>query len=232
MRSSIKAVIALAVLVAGINQTWGQKAITIPLDGLDKQRALNVKTEVETYKGLNSLRVVDAAPPDAADGIQLVVLDNTNFRDGTIEIELTGLPVENAKSTAPRGFVGLAFRLDDTAKDVPRYECFYLRPTNGRVDDQVRRNHATQYISYPDFPWFQLRKDFPGKYESYANMVPGEWAKVKIMVHGNEARLYIQDAPQPALVVTDLKHGHSQGKIALWVGTETIAHFANLRVTQ
>lgn len=231
MRSSIKAVMALAVFVAGIDQGWGQTTVTIPLDGFDKQRPLNVITEVETYKGLKSLRVVDAAPPDAADGIQLVVLNNTSFRDGTIEIELTGVPAENAKSTA-RGFVGLAFRLDDTAKDALRYECFYLRPTNGRVDDQVRRNHATQYISYPDFSWFQLRKDFPGKYESYADMVPGEWTKVKIMVHGNEARLYVQDAPQPALVVTDLKHGQSQGKIALWVGTESIAHFANLHVTQ
>jgi hypothetical protein len=63
-------------------------------------------------------------------------------------------------------------------------------------------------------------------------MVPGEWMKLKIVVHGDEARLYVQDAPQPALVVTDLKHGQSQGKIALWVGTGTIAHFANLRVTQ
>ena len=88
-----------------------------------------------------------------------------------------------------------------------------------RCGATMRRN-----ISYPDFPRFQLRKDFPGKYESYADMLPGEWTKVKIMVHGNEARLYIQDAPQPALVVTDLQHGHSQGKIALWVGTETIAH--------
>jgi hypothetical protein len=43
------------------------------------------------------------------------------------------------------------------------------RPTNGRAEDQVRRNHATQYISYPDRRWFQLRKDFPGKYESYAD---------------------------------------------------------------
>jgi hypothetical protein len=231
MKSSFKAVAAAAVLAAGANQTWGQ-TVTIPLDSLDKQQPFNVQTEVETYKGLKSLRVVDAAPPDAADGIQLVVLNNTSFRDGTIEIELTGVPIENAKSTAPRGFVGLAFRLDDTAKDAPRYEAFYLRPTNGRVDDQVRRNHATQYISYPDFPWFQLRKDFPGKYESYADMVPGEWTKVRIVVVGNEARLYIQDAPQPALVVTDLKHGKSQGKIALWVGTETIAHFANLRVTK
>jgi len=231
MKSSIRIVIALAVLAAGVNQTWGQKTVAVPLDALDKQQSRNVKTEVETYKGLKSLRVVDAAPADAADGIQLVVLNNTSFQDGTIEIELAGAPVENAKSTA-RGFVGLAFRLDDTAKDAPRYECFYLRPTNGRVDDQVRRNHATQYISHPDFPWFQLRKDFPGKYESYADMVPGEWTKLKIVVHDNEARLYIQDAPQPALVVTDLKHGQSQGKIALWIGTETIAHFANLRVTQ
>ena len=232
MKSSSKAVIALSILAASVNQAWAQKTLTIPLDKPDKQQPLNVKTEVETYKGLKSLRVVDAAPPDATDGIQLVVLSDTNFSDGTIEVELTGAPKENAKNTAARGFVGLAFRFDDTTKDAPRYECFYIRPTNGRVDDQVRRNHATQYISHPDFPWFKLRQDFPGKYESYADMVPGEWTKLKIVVHGDEARLYIQDSPQPALVVTDLKHGQSQGKIALWVGTETIAHFANLRVTQ
>src|SRR5215472_16519197 len=174
MRSSLQAVAALAILAAGVHPAWSQKTVIIPLDKPNEQQPLNVKTEVETYKGLKSLRVVDAAPSDAADGIQLVVLNNTSFRDGTIEIELTGAPAENASSTA-RGFVGLAFRLDDTAKDDIRYECFYLRPKNGRVDDQVRRNHATQYISYPDFPWFQLRKDFPGKYESYADMVPGEW---------------------------------------------------------
>jgi len=49
-------------------------------------------------------------------------------------------------------------------------------------------------------------------------------------VHGEKARLYVQGAPQPALVVNDLKQ--AQGKIALWVGTDTIAHFANLRVSQ
>jgi len=48
-------------------------------------------------------------------------------------------------------------------------------------------------------------------------------------VHGDKARLYVQGSPQPALVVNDLKQ--TQGKIALWVGTETIAHFANLRVS-
>jgi hypothetical protein len=231
MKSSVHIIATLALLAAGAHRSWSQKTVVVPLDKLEKERPLNVKTEVETYKGLKSLRVVDAAPPDAADGIQLVVLNDTSFRDGTIEIEIAGVPVESASSTA-RGFVGLAFRVDDTAQNALRYEAFYIRPTNGRVDDQIRRNHATQYIAYPDFPWFQLRKDFPGKYESYADMVPGEWTKVKIVVRGNEARLYIQGAEQPALVVTDLKHGEGQGKIALWVGTETLAHFANLRITQ
>ena len=133
--------------------------------------------------------------------------------------------------TAARGFVGVAFRVNlDAAKDVAKYDCFYLRPTNGRADDQVRRNHSTQYISYPDFPWFRLRKEFPEKYESYADVVPGEWTKLKIEVQGEKARLYVQGAPQPALVVNDLRQ--AQGTIALWVGTETIAHFANLRVSQ
>ena len=162
MRSSIKAVIALAVSVAGINQTLGQKAITIPLDGLDKQRPLNVKTEVETYKGLSSLRVVDAAPPDAADGIQLVVLDNTNFRDGTIEIELTGVPVENAKVQHHEGLLAWLFDSTTQLKMSLGHECFYLRPTNGRVDDQVRRNHATQYISSRISPGSSFARIFLG----------------------------------------------------------------------
>jgi hypothetical protein len=74
-------------------------------------------------------------------GFKLVILNKTEFRDGTIEIELTGEPSPTAKSTAPRGFVGMAFRVNlDAAKDVAKYECSYLRPTNGRADDQVRRN--------------------------------------------------------------------------------------------
>ena len=58
---------------------------------------------------------------------------------------------------ASRGFVGVAFRV---AADQSRFECIYLRPTNGRVEDQVRRNHSVQYISVPGFPWPFLRKEF------------------------------------------------------------------------
>jgi hypothetical protein len=222
------AVLAL-VLSTGFTQN---KTITIPLDNLNEMDPRNVKMEQVTYKGRKALRASDAAAANVADGIQLVILNKTKFQDGVIEIELAGEPAANAGAGA-RGFVGVAFRVAaEAGKDAAKYECFYLRPTNGRADDQVRRNHSAQYISYPEFPWPRLRKEFPEKYESYVDLLPGEWTKVKIEVRGDKARLYVHDAPQPVLVVNDLKQGASQGQIALWVGTGTVAHFANLRVSK
>ncbi len=219
----------IAVLTLALSTGFTQvKTTTIPLDNPSEMQPRNVKTEQVTYRGRKALRATDAAPPGIADGIQLVILNKTEFQDGMIEIELTGEPAANAGAGA-RGFVGVAFRV---APDAAKYECFYLRPTNGRADDQVRRNHSTQYISFPDFPWPRLRKEFPEKYESYVDLVPGEWTKVKIEVRGDKARLYVHDAPHPVLVVNDLKHGQSQGQIALWVGAGTVAHFANLRVSK
>src|ERR1051326_5683609 len=176
MKSLIAVIVVLASLtVDAPGQTLGPnaavKTTTIPLDRLDEQQPRNVKTEWVTYKGRKALRVIDTAPPDVADGIQLVILNETDFRDGTIEIELTGEPSPTAKSSAPRGFVGVAFRVNlDAPKYAAKYECFYLRPTNGRADDQVRRNHSTQYISYPDFDFARARQEAPEKYESYVDL--------------------------------------------------------------
>src|SRR6266481_8997194 len=227
MKSRIAAIVVLASLAVGARgQTPGPnaavKTTTVPLDRLNEQQARNVKTEWVTYKGRKALRVIDTAPPDVADGIQLVILNKTEFRDGTIEIELTGEPSPTAKSAAPRGFVGVAFRVNlDGAKDVAKYECVYIRPTNGRADDQVRRNHSTQYISMPEYEWSRLRKEAPGQYESYVDLVPGEWTKIKIEVSGVKARLFVNDSTQPVLVINDLKHGDSEGAVALWIGLGT-----------
>jgi hypothetical protein len=225
--------ILIAVLTLASSTGFTQvKPTTIPLDNPDGMQPRNVRTEQVTYKGRKALRVTDAAPANVADGIQLVILNKTEFQDGVIEIELAGEPAANAGEGA-RGFVGVAFRVNlDAARDAAKYECFYLRPTNGRADDQVRRNHSAQYISYPDFPWNRLRKEFPEKYESYVDLVPGEWTKIKIEVRGDKARLYVHDSTQPVLVVNDLKQGQSRGQIALWVGAGTVAHFANLRVSK
>ena len=231
MKQPVFILIAVLTLASGTGFTQ-VKTTDIPLDNPGEMQPRNVKTEQVTYKGRKALRVTDAAPANVADGIQLVILNKTEFQDGVIEIELAGEPAANAGEGA-RGFVGVAFRVNlDAAKDAAKYECFYLRPTNGRADDQVRRNHSAQYISYPDFPWNRLRKEFPEKYESYVDLMPGEWTKVKIEVRGDKARLYVNGAPQPALVVNDLKQGQGRGQIALWVGAGTVAHFANLRVSK
>ena len=229
MRQPVFSFIAVVTLASS---TGFAQTRHIPLDDPNEMQPRNVKTELVTYKGRKALRVSDAAPANVADGIQLVILNKTEFQDGVIEIELAGERAANAGEGA-RGFVGVAFRVNpDAAKDALKYECFYLRPTNGRADDQVRRNHSTQYISYPDFPWSRLRKEFPEKYESYVDLVPGEWTKVKIEVRGDKARLYVNDAAQPVLVVSDLKQEQGRGQVALWVGAGTVAHFANLRVSK
>jgi hypothetical protein len=182
---------------------------------------VNTAPKPVTYLGRKALQLV--APPDA-NGLALV--NGTDFQDGTIEVDLAGLPGPGANPTA-RGFVGVAFR---STPHAAAYEHFYLRPTNGRADDQLRRNHATQYASEPDFPWPKLRGETPGVYESYADLEPGAWTHVRIEVAGVHARLFVNGATQPTLLVNDLKRGTTKGQIALWVGPGTEAYFRDLRV--
>jgi len=92
------------------------------------------------------------------------------------------------------------------------------------------RNHSVQYISAPDYPWNKLRAENPGVYESYADMEAGAWTKIKIEVAGTKARLYVNGAEQPCLIVNDLKLGDSRGQIALWTSIETDGYFSNLTV--
>ena len=218
-------------LPALVTTFWISAAIqaqTISLDSLDQLKLVNVKAETVTFKGRKALRVLDAAPQGAGDEGRLVILPNTDFQDGVIEVDLAGEPGPGAGEGA-RGFVGVAFRV---ATDQSRFECIYLRPTNGRAEDQVRRNHSVQYISIPGFPWPLLRKDFPEKYETYVDLLPSEWTKVKIEVRGEKARLFVNGVQQPTLLVNDLKQGQTRGAIALWIGTGTLAHFSNVRISR
>ena len=203
------------------------QAQAISLDAIDQLKLVNVKTETVTFKGRKALRVSDAAAAATGDEGRLVILPKTDFQDGIIEVDLAGEP-EPGTGEGARGFVGMAFRV---AADASRFECFYLRPTNGRADDQMRRNHSAQYISNPGFPWHLLRKEFPEKYETYVDLVAGEWTRVKIEVRGEKARLYVNGVQQPTLLVNDLKQGQSKGAVALWIGPGTVAHFSNLRIS-
>jgi hypothetical protein len=209
------------------NTVFGQlKKDSVLLFNNKDLMSINVQTTEETYLGQKSLKLIDIGESSE---VKFVKINNLDFENGIIEIDISGKPSETS-SVQARGFVGIAFRINS---DNSRFECIYLRPTNGRANDQIRRNHSVQYISYPDFPWVKLRKDFPEKYESYVDLVPGEWTKIKIEINGDKAKLFVHGNSQPTLIINDLKLGsHINGKLGLWIGPGTVAHFSNLRITK
>jgi hypothetical protein len=194
----------------------------ISLSSLSELELCNVEAELVSYQGRQAVRLIEQGEADCA----IAILTESDFRDGVIETEIAGMPRRDAPQDM-RGFVGIAFRVQPHGS---RFECFFLRPTNGRADDQLRRNHSTQYISYPDYPWYRLREEAPGVYESYTDLVPGAWMPVKIVVSGTRAVLYVNRAEQPCLIVNDLKLGESRGQIALWIGSGTEAYFSTLEI--
>src|SRR5919109_4631736 len=157
----------------------------------------NAVVEPATLAGRKGLRVTPV--PGTADGDCLVVVDGIDFSNGVIAAEIAGAPGAEAIQGA-RGFLGIAFRVQP---DLKTYDAFYLRPTNGRAEDQERRNHATQYISLPAWTWSRLRRETPSKYETYVDLIPDEWTKIRIEVRGDRARLYVHDQQQPTLIVND-----------------------------
>jgi hypothetical protein len=216
---------ALAVISVAPLIGQAQKSFALPLDSTGVE-IVHGKAEIATYRGRQALKITPAPDHQSSDDIVLAIATASDFRNGTIEAEVAGSPRPGAPDDA-RGFIGIAFRLQDHGS---RFENIYLRPTNGRAADQLRRNHSVQYESIPDFPWFRLRKDAPGAYESYVDLEAGAWTKMKIVVAGTTAKLYVNGAEQPCLVVNDLKLGDSHGQVAFWAHWTTEAYFSNLTV--
>ena len=213
-----------SVMIGALAPLYALLAVPLEAQSADRLEGKNVSIAQTNYKGRSAIKVV--AKPDGANGTSYALVKNAPFRDGVIEVDLAGQLAANAPADA-RGFIGIAFRIQGDG----RYEYIYLRPTNGRADDQIRRNHSTQYSSYPDFDFARSRRESPEKYESYVDLQPGVWTKYKIEVEGRKARLYVNGAEQPCLIVNDLKLDPLNGGVALWVGPGTEGYFSNLKVT-
>jgi hypothetical protein len=226
-------VITALTLVVLPGAAWAQKEHR-PLESVEGLRFHNVTAEPAVLHGRRGLRatISDEAlrrmerTQEYSQG--LIQIEKIDFSDGVIEAEVAGSLAPGAGAEA-RGFVGIAFRVQE---DAATYDAFYLRPTNGRAEDQERRNRSVQYISLPEWPWFRLRKETPGRYEAYVDIEPGAWTKVKIEVRGEQARLYVHESEHPTLIVNDVKSGAAgRGGVALWLEPGTVAHFRNLTVT-
>ena len=205
------------------------------------KKSMNIAMRAENFIAVNSfitnldfdgtevLRVIKDPKIKAFDDPTYARVIGTNFKNGTIVVKVLSRLLTDAPEFA-RGFLGVAFRIDENNE---RFESLYIRPTNGRNENQLRRNRSTQYFSYPDYKFDRFRAESPGEYESYTDMDLDEWIDLKVNVDGEHAELYVNNSKYPVLVVNDLKHGpDAEGAIALWVEEGTEGFFKDLKVSQ
>lgn len=179
-------------------------------------------------EGQPVIRVVKDKQIEEVDEPTYAKLKDVLFSEGIIEVKVLSKLLDDAPDHA-RGFIGVAFRISE---DDQAFEGMYIRPTNGRVMIQQRRNSSTQYFSYPDYKYDRLRKEAAGQYESYADMGLNEWIDMKVVVQGATAQLFLNQSVHPVLVVNDLKHGeHHLGGVGLWVDVGTEGFFKDLVIT-
>ena len=198
------------------------------MDNLETLTPSDVVPSLSEHDGSPALRLVLVPGADVPDDPKFAMIDGLEFHDGTIEVEVAGKLLPDAPEQA-RGFIGVAFRI---APDLSAFECMYIRPTNGRAQQQLRRNRATQYFSYPDWKFDRLRQEVPGHYESYVDLEAGVWTKLRIEVDGERAILFVHEPEQPTLIVNDLKHGpDATGAVGLYIDNGTEGFFRNLRIT-
>jgi Domain of Unknown Function (DUF1080) len=157
-----------------------------------------------------------------APGMGVVWLDNYDFANGTIEVDILGRsqPVQGS-------FVGIALRVVDGQT----HDAVYFRPFNFRATDSTRHAHAVQYVSEPEWTWQRLRSERPGLYEKPVVPEPDgdEWFHVRIEVARPRIQVFVNNAATPSLVVDELST-RTHGPIGLWVGEGSGGYFANLRV--
>ncbi len=230
----MKKVILSGVLVLSMTSVFAQKFTW------DKHEfeAINTKAEIVNMDGVQVLKVerdliafpFDEKNMDAStDGPTFVKLTNVDMENGTIEVKMLSRIMENSPFPVARGFIGVAYRVDQENKN---FDAIYLRPSNGRADDQLRRNHTVQYFSYPGNTFSRLRKEASGLYETYADIGLNEWIDVRIEFQGEKAVLYINNQKSPSFIVNKMLGTSKTGSIALWVEIGTVGYFKDLKVIQ
>jgi hypothetical protein len=190
-------------------------------------KPVQVGLSFNPFAGKEAIRVVKDTNVKAVDQPSFVKITDVDFRNGTIEVTVLSRLLPDAPEFA-RGFIGVAFHISDSNS---KFECIYIRPVNGRANNQLQRNHAIQYFSFPDYDFERFRKEAPGEFESYADMGLNEWIKMRIVVKGKQALLFLNDTKQPSLIVNDLKLGADlSGAIGLWVEAGTEGFFSDVKV--
>jgi sugar lactone lactonase YvrE len=177
--------------------------------GLPSQEtAKEIVPFVPEHWDLAGAKVVDHLDRKALIGT--AVLKDVEFEDGTIECEI-------AMKAGTRSYPGILFRFQSEEE----YERVYLRPHRSPLYDD-----AVQYVAaFHGIDSWQL---YNGPGLTTRAVIPTDrWVPVRIEVQGTQARIFLDNAPQPVLVIRDLKHGKSRGRIGLTTVPDGTAFFSN-----
>ena len=151
-------------------------------------------------------------------------IEGSSFHNGEIKVKVKSNLLKDAPDFA-RGFIGIAFRIHDDAE----FECFYVRPTNGRCEDEVRKRRACQYFSYPTYTFDYFRENGISDYENGADIGLDEWIDLKIIVEDEKASLYVNGVC--TLNVEKMFHGvNSHGSVGLFVDIGTEGVYKDLEI--
>lgn len=158
----------------------------------------------------------------SASGNGVAWVEGSDFQSGTIEVDVRG------REYMGQSFVGVAFH----RKDDRTYEAVYVRPFNFRASDPIRKQHAVQYITLPEFDYDRLRRDSPEEFENPVDpsLAPTDWVRLRVVVGGGKLQIYVGPVNETTLEVRKLGQLYG-GQVGLWVGNESGGDFANLVVT-
>jgi hypothetical protein len=209
-------VIALGILTASAQQ----KTVKYDLLQMLADKQLNVQNrEASPLQIANKTGVKLSAREN--DGVAW--LNGVTFSNGVIELDIRG------KDVLQQSFVGVAFHGTGVANTE---DVIYFRPFNFRAVDPVRKIHAVQYVSLPNYDWEILREKHNGQYEKAIESAPkaDEWFHAKIVVEYPQVKVFEIGNPKASLEVKMLSTTKN-GKLGLWVGNNSDGEFANLNVT-
>lgn len=231
----------LSVTAATYSQSAGKESAKWKRLSLGKQafELHNVTGEIIKFQGKEVLKIerdLKAIPFDSNNIEKTVdephyarLVNVDDFENGTIEVKMYSQLQNPAPYSGIAGFIGIFFRIkaDDAAM-----EGIYVRPKVGRHTNQLFRNHAVQYMSYPHAKFDTLRKTAPFKYEGSAPVALNEWITMRIEVNGETAEMFINNMKYSSFIVDKMLGKHKTGGIGLYVDIGTIGYFKDIKVTK
>lgn len=138
------------------------------------------------------------------------LLRDVVFEDGVIEVDVI--------FTGSRGFPGIRFR----GQDGRNSEEFYIRPHKSGKPDALQYTPVIKGLSAWQL-YYGAGATAPYRFKNH------EWLHVRLEVKGTQARVFLGSRKTPALLIHELKRGHSKGSLGLSNAMPGIAHFSNFK---